>query len=130
MAAPLFTQTPATQIRSLRRRIDRLERRFLARTTIPLTVAATASGDTTLLAAVPGSAIKVVSVSVMANALVNVKFRSGTTDISGVFYLPAQGGFVLPDHEDCWFKTTAGALLAINLSGAVAVGGQLTYVLG
>ena len=100
------------------------------RKTISLIVAASASGNTTLLAHDSVHVIKVVSFGLMANAVVNVKFVSGSTDISGLFYLPAKGGFVLPDHEDCWFQTLSSAGdLKINLSASQAVGGILTYIL-
>lgn len=122
-----------TILNDLQQRIRELEALSMARDTVSLPIVASASGNTTLLAANSVNVIKVVSLSLLANADVNVKFRSGAaTDITGLYYLPAKGGFVLPDHwDDCWFQTlvvTDG--LIINLSGAVAVGGVLTYILG
>ena len=59
------------------------------RATKSLIVTASSSGSTTLLAHDSAHVIKVVSFGLMANAVVNVKFISGSTDISGLFYLPA-----------------------------------------
>ena len=69
-------------------------------------------------------------VALIANAAVNVKFQSHTTptDLTGLFYLAANGGFVLPYNEAGWFSTLAGEALDINLSGAIAVGGVVGYI--
>jgi len=66
----------------------------------------------------------------VANAAVNVKFQSRTapTDVSGLFYLAANGGFVLGNSDGGWFQTLPGEALDINLSGAVPVGGVLVYM--
>jgi len=94
-----------------------------------LALNASASGVTTLIAATPGKSIRVVALALVANGAVNVKFQSHVTptDITGLYYLAANGGFVLPEAVDGWFKTVAGEALDINLSAAVAVGGSLVY---
>ena len=61
----------------------------------------------------------------------NAKFQSHVTptDLTGLFYLGATsgvGGAYCPLGH---FQTVAGEALDINLSGSVAVGGVLTYVL-
>jgi hypothetical protein len=43
--------------------------------------------------------------------------------------LVANSGFVLPWSDAGWFETTAGALLNLELSGAVGVHGSLKYSL-
>ena len=91
---------------------------------------ASSSGDNTLVAAVSGKVIKVLQVALMSNGTVNVKFQSGAsgTDLTGLFYLIANTGFVINFSPSGWFKTASGVLLNLNLSGAVAVGGVLSYI--
>lgn len=95
-------------------------------------IVASASGATAIVAAV-GSGdtarkIRVVALSLMANGTVNVKFQSASTDLTGIDFLVANAGKVLPYNECGWFETAAGEVLNINLSASVAVGGHLTYV--
>jgi hypothetical protein len=82
------------------------------------------------VAAVTGKKIRVLAMALVANGAVNAKLQSGAggTDITGLFYLAANGGFVLPYNKVGWCETVASALLNLNLSGAVAVGGCLMYV--
>lgn len=93
-------------------------------------IVASASGATTIIAAVTSKKIRVVALQVIANAAVNVKWQSHVTptDLTGLAYLAANGGYVLPYNPVGWFQTVAGEALDINLSGSVAVGGSLTYV--
>lgn len=91
-------------------------------------ITASASGNTSVVAAVTGKKIRVISVWVVANAAVNVKFQSATTDKTGLAYLAVNGGFVLPFSPVGHFETASGEALNINLSAAVAVGGSVTYV--
>lgn len=94
----------------------------------PASIVASASGDTSVVAAVTAKKIRVVSYVLTANGAVNAKFRSATTDITGLLYLAATGGIAAPFNPLGYFETVAAAALQINLSGAVAVGGHLTYV--
>jgi hypothetical protein len=61
---------------------------------------------------------------------VNAKFQSGAggTDLTGLYYLAANGGMVLPYNKLGWFETAVSALLNLNLSGAIPVGGCITYI--
>lgn len=95
-----------------------------------VTVVASASGVTNVLALVAAKKLRVLALQLTANAAVNVKWQSHVTptDITGLAYLAANGGYVLPFNPVGWFQTIAGEALDINLSGAVAVGGSLTYV--
>jgi len=87
------------------------------------------SGDNEVVAAVTGKKIRVLAYNFMSNGAVNAKWRSGTTDISGLSYMDAAGkGKVAPFNPVGWFETAAGAALNLNLSGAVAVGGECVYV--
>lgn len=93
-------------------------------------VTASSSGATQVVAAVSSKKIRVLSISIVCNGAVNVKFQSHVTptDISGLHYFAANGGMVMPYNKVGWFETVAGEALDINLSGAVAVGGTVTYV--
>lgn len=96
-------------------------------------VAASASGDNVLVAAVTGKKIRVHGYALSAAGAVNAKFRSGTTDITGLFTLAAAGsetdGTERANDPDGLFETVAGAALNLNLSSAVAVGGWVDYSL-
>lgn len=93
-------------------------------------IAASSSGNNTLVAAVNPKKIRVLALSLISNGTVNVKFQTGAggTDLTGLYYLVANAGFVLPYNPTGWFETASNTLLNANLSGAVAVGGCLTYV--
>jgi len=97
----------------------------------PSTIVASASGGTTIVAATAGLRVRVMSLQLIASAAVNVKWQSHVlpTDLTGLAYMAANGGYVLPFNETGWFWTLAGEALDINLSAAVPVGGSLTYTL-
>jgi hypothetical protein len=93
-------------------------------------ISASSSGATTVVAAVAGKRIRVLRWSLSSNGAVNVKWQSHITptDLTGLFYLTQfanAGGAYCPVGI---FQTISGEALDINLSGAVAVGGVLTYV--
>lgn len=93
-------------------------------------IAVSAANDTTVVTAVASKKIRVLALSLMANGAVNVKFEDNgtTTQRGGMAYCPAAGyGKVLPFNPNGWFETAAGVGLDINLSAAVAVGGELVY---
>ena len=96
-------------------------------------VNAASSGDNTLVAAVSGAKIKVLEVVLVAASDVNVRFESGAggTALTGVMSLLAAGdnALVLPLAQPGyhWFETVAGALLNLELSGAVQVSGLIVY---
>jgi hypothetical protein len=93
------------------------------------TIVASASGATTVVALVSSKKIRVLAMQLVASAAVNVKWQSSVAgDITGLAYLAANGGYVLPFNPTGWFQTVAGEALVVNLSGAFAVGGSLTYV--
>jgi hypothetical protein len=102
-----------------------------ARTPVFAAIAASSSGNNTIVAAAGASnKIRVLAVQLIANGAVNAKWQSGAggTDLTGLAYLAANGGYVLPFNPAGWFETAADTLLNLNLSGAVAVGGSLTYI--
>lgn len=94
-------------------------------------IVASAANATEVVTAVAGKRIIVTSLVLVANEAVNAKFQSdgAATDLTGLFYLAANGGVVLPFQASGWFATIVGEALDIHLSAAKAVGGVLTYVL-
>ena len=94
------------------------------------TIAASSSGNNTIVAAVTSKKIRVVAAAFISNGTVNAKFQSGAggTDLTGLFYMVANTGAVLPYNPVGWFETAVTTLLNLNLSGAVAVGGCIAYV--
>lgn len=93
-------------------------------------ITASASGATTIVAAVAGKKILVLKWDLVCNGAVNVKWQSHVTptDLTGLYYFAANGGIASAFSPVGHFATVAGEALDINLSGAVAVGGVLTYV--
>lgn len=92
-------------------------------------IAASSSGDNTVVAAVTSKKIRVLRYSLSANGAVNAKWKSATAgDITGLKYLTQYGAHAGAFCPVGLFETTAGEALVLNLSGAVAVGGELTYV--
>lgn len=100
-----------------------------ANSPVKFAIISASSSNNTLVAAVAGKKIRVLSLALMAAGAVNAKLQSaaGGTDITGLFYPAANGGFVLPYNEGGWCETVAGELLNLNLSDAQAVGGCLSY---
>ena len=95
-------------------------------------ISAASSGNNTLVAAVVGAKIKVLSLMLMAAADVDVRFESGAdgTALTGAMSMGAKGnGFVLPPALPGYhhFETAVNTLLNLELSGAVQVSGFLTY---
>lgn len=92
---------------------------------------AASSGDNTLVAAVTGKKIRVLSAVLVASNAVTVRFESGAggTALTGQMVLTnPSDGFTLPFSPCGWFQTAAGSLLNLELSGAVSVDGCLTYI--
>lgn len=103
----------------------------LGRSSARIPVAASTTGATTLVAAVTGQKLRVLAAILHANGAVNVNLQAHTNTgtKTGLFYFAAAGGnLVLPFNPEGWFDTPNGDALDINLSGNVAVGGQLVYV--
>ncbi len=93
-------------------------------------IAASSSGNNTIVASVSSKKIRVVAAQLIANGTVNVKWQSGAsgTDLTGLAYLVANTGYALPFNPAGWFETAATTLLNLNLSAAIAVGGSITYI--
>lgn len=93
-------------------------------------IAAAATGANSIVAAVSGKRIKVLAYNFTSNGAVNAKFQSGSTDLTGLTYMPAAGqGKVANFNPAGWFDPTAvNTALNLNLSTNIAVGGELTYI--
>ncbi len=91
---------------------------------------AATSGDNTLVAAVVGKKIRVVSLLLVSAGTVNARFEDGAggSALSGQMNLVANSGFTLPFNPVGWFETTANTLLNLELSAAISVDGMLTYI--
>jgi hypothetical protein len=91
------------------------------------------SGDTQIVAAVPGHRIRVLSFVLTASGNENIKFRSDTTDITGTLYLGTHGSLSSPSPIQTpagiqyQFQTNSGEALNVNLSGTSNVGGYAIY---
>ena len=93
-------------------------------------IAESSSGDNEVVAAQAGYKIRVLAYNFTSNGAVNAKWRSATTDISGRSFMDAAGkGKVAPFNPVGWVETAAGEALNLNLSAAIAVEGELVYVL-
>lgn len=95
-------------------------------------VQAAVAGDNTLVAAVPGKQIRVVSLVLVASGGANsVRLESGAggAALTGVMDLIADGQLILEQNMAGWCApTAAGALLNLELAAATAVAGVLGYV--
>ena len=90
------------------------------------TISATSSGDTQVVPAVSNRRIVVVAFGVIASATVNIRFRSGSTDITGSMRV-VEGGGIAHAYDGGLFQTAVGQALNINLSANATVGGYVVY---
>lgn len=89
---------------------------------------ANSSGNNLVVAAVTGKRILVLAYNYVSNGAVNAHWRSASTAITGPMYMDgAAKGKVCPYNPKGWCKTAVGEALNLNLSAAVAVGGEITY---
>jgi hypothetical protein len=90
------------------------------------------SGTNAVVAAVTSKKIRVLAYNMIAAGSVNAKFQSdgaGTpTDLTGLKYMVVNSGICAPFNPAGWFETASGLSLDLNLSAAIAVGGELVYV--
>lgn len=87
-----------------------------------------ALGASAVISAIPGSAIRVLGLAIVATAATTVNFSSNATAISATFPLGANGGLVLPFNEHGWMQTAIGEALNINLGTATATGVHVSYI--
>jgi len=87
---------------------------------------ATNSGNTQVVGAISGKRIRVIAFAVIASATVNIKFQSGTSDITGSMRV-VEGGGIAHAYDGGLFQTAVGQALNINLSTNATVGGYVVY---
>jgi hypothetical protein len=97
-------------------------------------ITAAAAGDNAVVAAVTGKKIRVRGFAVYNGVATvqNAKWRSGTTDITGLLYGAAAIGLLASGQapaNDFLFETVAGQALNLNLSAATVTGGWVVYTL-
>lgn len=98
-------------------------------------VAASTAGDNSLVSAVSGKKIRVLSMMIIAGAAGNIYFTSsaaGTTIFGGStnkINLAANGGFCLPFSPVGWFENSStNQALVMNASSTGPFSGGLTYI--
>lgn len=84
-----------------------------------------ASGTTVLVSGVTGLSIEVDNYSVVASGATTIKFRSGSTDITGTMSFVANGGISVNNDNGPLLKTAVGENLSIVTTNNV--GGHLNY---
>jgi hypothetical protein len=87
---------------------------------------ATALGNTQVVAGVSGKRIRVIAYAVVADTTVNIKFRSGNSDITGSMRL-VEGGGIAHAYDGGLFQTAVSQSLNIYLSDNATVGGYVVY---
>lgn len=90
------------------------------------------SGDNTLVAAVAGCKIRVLSYTLVASNAVTVRFESAAsgTALTGQMSLGANGGVVNAFNEGgCFADCGTNELLNLELGGNISVDGHLSYTL-
>lgn len=91
---------------------------------------ATVNGNNTIVAAVSGKKIRVLSYSIVADAAVGVAFEDGAggSELSGQMAFAANGGISVPFSPVGHFETTANTLLNLETDAAANVRGHLCYI--
>ncbi len=95
-------------------------------------IAADALGANTLVAAVAGERIRVVSLVLVASGGANtaqLQSGAGGLALTGAMDLINNGQLVLPYQAAGWCETGAGDLLNLDLSAAALVAGMVGYVM-
>lgn len=88
------------------------------------------SGDNTLVSAVSGKKIRVLSITVISAGDVDFRIEDGAggSALSGVMTLTANSGFSASFSPVGHFETSSNTLLNMELSDAIQVSGFLTYI--
>lgn len=82
-----------------------------------------------IVAAVTGHRYRVLNYTLVVTGAVTAKCQSASTDLTGPMPFAANGGVSPPESPRFGhFVTAAGEALNLNLGGAVAVAGHLTYL--
>jgi len=89
---------------------------------------ATASGDTTVVAAVTGKKIRVVNLMLTTSAAISIAWKSGANTLISGMAFAANGGINGERLFGYFMETNATEALIINLSAAANVRGSLSYI--
>jgi len=91
---------------------------------------ASTNGNNTLVAAVAGKKIRVISLALVMGAATTIRFEDGAggTALTGQMEIAANSGVVLPYNPSGHFETGVNTLLNLELSGANNADGYLTYI--
>lgn len=93
-------------------------------------IAASSSGDNTLISAVTSKKITVFAFELSFSGTVNAKFTDGAsgTNLGGLYYGVANSGAANAVTPPFWlFQGSINTALVLNLSGGTAVGGAISY---
>ena len=92
------------------------------------------SGDATIVAAISNKKIKVITYLISSDADVKLIWKSGTTALTGPMACGAYSNIyngntdLMPAGLVGVLETNTGEALILNSSGAVGVGGHITYI--
>lgn len=75
-----------------------------------------------------GVRIRVLGLALGAKKANDIKFRSGTTDISCLFFPGDSTNFLLPINDTGWLVTEENQPLNINLAGTTQVGCHVIWI--
>ncbi len=94
-------------------------------------VSAASMGDNVVVLATGGKKIRVISGAIVAAGSVNVQFLDDPagTPLTGVMNFVSNSGVQIPYAPSGNFQTSIGKALVLNLSGAILVGGWISYLL-
>ena len=88
-----------------------------------------ASGDTTLVAAVASQQTKIYKMILVCTGATAITIKDGaSTSLTGAMSFGANGGFTLDFDGEPWFVGSANTNLVINSSNAVQVSGVALYI--
>lgn len=90
-------------------------------------IVANTSASLSIVTGVVSCRIRVLSMQLMSNVSCTGRFRTGSTDITGVLPLGANGGFVSPFSPAGHFQTTFGQGLRFLNSRYTSCGGWVVY---
>lgn len=87
-------------------------------------------GNTLLVPAQSGNiAIRVISALVVMSGAVGVKFTGANSgDLTALFPVLANGGFVLPGNQYGWLQTGPNESLSVSLNSSVSGGVHISWI--
>lgn len=98
-----------------------------ANTNVKFATVSVTSGAPTVVAAIAGKKIRVLSYVVISDAAQTATWQSASNNISGAMSLDANGG-ASAQHENGMFETNAGEALRLLPSASGTISGHITYL--